>query len=275
MVNNLHSNLLSASLVLYGNKEEIFQNAITSFLNGFPAGLLYIVDNSTPPIASNLFSHPRVVYIHSGSNIGFGAGHNLAFRHVSSRYHLILNPDIKFGQDVLPSLLNAMISDGEIGAIMPKIIYPNGDPQHLCKLLPSPFDLFRRRFLLNFFKSTKWLSKYELWGLPQSRCSEVPSLSGCFLLLRTELLIRLNGFDQRYFMYMEDVDLIRRIGECSKVIFYPHKIVIHDYEKGSYKNIRLLLHHIKSACLYFNKWGWVFDRQRQRRNRSALELIKD
>lgn len=72
-------------------------------------------------------------------------------------------------------------------------------------------------------------------------------------------------------MYAEDLDLCRRIGNVSKTIFYPHVFVYHSYEKGSYKNFKLLIYHIISIIKYFNKWGWIFDKERRNINQLCLK----
>ena len=103
---------------------------------------------------------------------------------------------------------------------------------------------------------------------------EVPLLSGCFMFLRVSVLEKVGGFDDRYFMYAEDFDLCRRIGEISKTVFYPFVSVTHVYEKGSYKNKKLLKYHIQSIIKYFNKWGWFFDTKRGARNKKCIQTIK-
>jgi len=66
----------------------------------------------------------------------------------------------------------------------------------------------------------------------------------------------LGGFDERYFMYMEDVDLVRRCASLGKVKYLPKMTVVHEFSKGSYHNPKLLRYHVCSAIMYFNKWGW-------------------
>ena len=80
-------------------------------------------------------------------------------------------------------------------------------------------------------------------------------------------------FDQRYFMYLEDYDLVRRIHKVSKTIFYPYVSVLHGHEKGSYKSVKLLFIHMKSAVKYFNKWGWFYDKERTTFNKATLERL--
>jgi GT2 family glycosyltransferase len=265
---------LTASLVLYHNNPDQFGAAIQSFLNGCD-GLLTVVDNSSSPIPHRLFSHSRVRYVHSGKNLGFGRGHNLAISLIqeASDVHLFLNPDVIFAPDVLPGLLGYLQENSSVGALMPRVNYPDGTLQYLCKLLPTPFDLFLRRFI-PLDRLTGFVNRrYELHGLRQDKPSTVPVLSGCFLLVRYDLLKALKGFDERYFMYMEDVDLVRRVGDKAQTVYLPAFQVTHQYARGSYRSVRLLGYHVRSAVQYFYKWGWFFDRTRKSRNRDALLAV--
>ena len=156
---------------------------------------------------------------------------------------------------------------------MPKVLYPNGELQYLCKLLPTPMDLFGRRFLP--FKGIKQKrdARFELHASGYDKTMEVPSLSGCFMFMRVEVLRKVGMFDERFFMYAEDLDLCRRIGEVSKTMYYPGVTIYHAYGKGSYKNKKLLKYHICSVIKYFNKWGWIWDGKRNRINRRILGSI--
>jgi GT2 family glycosyltransferase len=268
---------ISASLVLYNTPFEMYDRVINCFLNN-SQGYLYIVDNSQCPVINLQSYGDRLIYIHSNKNIGFGAAHNLAFKlfAIESEFHIILNPDIYFENSPFGEISKFMISTPEVGALMPKILYPDRSIQHLAKLLPSPIILICRRFLIPIFPFLKRFNlHYELHGLSHSKYSEVPSISGCFLFLRTKAFKDINGFDERFFMYMEDVDLVRRISINSRVVYFPSVHVFHDYAKGSYKNFSLLIHHLYSAVLYFNKWGWFFDSYRTYVNSKILRKIKN
>lgn len=266
---------LSASLVLFHNDPAQYERAMRCFLDGCD-GVLYVVDNSMAPLQHELFAHPRVRYVHAGENLGFGKAHNRAFAMAAgtSDAHLLLNPDISFEPHVLPELGQFLGANPGVGAVMPQITYPDGSLQRLCKLLPTPLDLILRRFIPAESIKAKINQRYEMHGLPQNRPSRVPTLSGCFLLIRTELLHRLGGFDERFFMYLEDVDLVRRIGEVAQTVYLPSVAVVHAYAKGSYRSRKLLGYHLRSAIQYFNKWGWFFDRVRRTRNRIAIEQIR-
>lgn len=266
---------ISASLVLYHSDPELYDAAIISFLNGC-SGTLYVVDNSAAPLQNDLFAHPRVKYVYAGRNLGFGAAHNLALEHVipESDLHLLLNPDITFGPTVLAAIAAKMEDERDVGVVMPRVVYPNGDLQRVHKLLPTPVDLIFRRFIPIASLRDRINKRYELHGLRQDRPADIPSLSGCFLLTRTNLIKKLGGFDERYFMYMEDVDLVRRIGNVARTVYEPSAVVVHAFARGSYSNRTLLKYHLKSALLYFNKWGWFFDPVRYERNKNALAGLR-
>jgi GT2 family glycosyltransferase len=268
---------ISASLVLFHNPVAMVQRAIDCFLASEAHGPLVIIDNSTYALFPEPFSSPKVIYHHLGRNIGFGAAHNAAldFLDTHSDLHLIMNPDVYFTAETLPYVYRVMQENPDIGAAMPQIVYPDGTLQQLCKLLPSPMDLIVRRFIpIQSFREALD-ARYELHGLPQDRMSFVPTLSGCFLFVQTALLQQLRGFDTRYFMYMEDVDLVRRIGDVANTAYIPGARVTHEYSKGSYYNKKLLHYHISSAIKYFMKWGWFFDSARKFRNIKVLGIIKN
>ncbi len=152
---------------------------------------------------------------------------------------------------------------------MPRVLYPDGREQRLCKRLPAPGDLFLRRFLGRLGRRIfrRSVEAYELDGVDLSAAREIPSLSGCFMFLRSSVLRRTGLFDPRYFMYMEDVDLCRRVGAVAHTVFYPDVSITHGYTKGSYKSVRLLRYHLASAVRYFTKWGWFHDPERRSLNR--------
>ena len=266
---------ITGSLVLYRSSSEQFERAINSFLAGAPAGRIWIVDNSPAPLRSDLFSHPRVSYLFAGENLGFGKGHNCALRRIAgeSDLHVFLNPDVEFGDNTLPHLVGEFRADRGIVAGMPRILYPDGSLQRLCKLLPTPLDLIVRRFVPIASVRRRIERRYELHELPQERSIEVPIVSGCFLVARSTILGRMNGFDERFFMYMEDFDLVRRLAGHGKVVYMPGASATHSYAKGSYRSIKLLGYHMYSALQYFNKWGWFIDKERSMRNRRMLREL--
>ena len=142
----------------------------------------------------------------------------------------------------------------EVGNIMPMVKYPNGEIQYLCKRLPTPLDLFLRRFYPFRKVIEKNNYKYELRETGYNKIMNVPILSGCFMFIRSKIFNEIGMFDERYFMYMEDFDLNRRIHEKYKTIFYPNVEIIHNHAKESFKNKKMVVAHLKSAIKYFYKW---------------------
>lgn len=267
--------LLTGSLVLYNNSAEQFGEAIRCFLDGSD-GRLVVIDNSPAPLVHPLFEHERVRYQFAGENLGFGRAHNRALSLIGSDsdVHLYLNPDISFGPEVLPELLDHFSKNEAAGAVMPRIEYMDGSLQRLCKLLPTPLDLIFRRFIPVPAIRRAINRRYELHDLPQDRVTEIPFLSGCFLLARTQILHDLGGFDERFFMYMEDLDLVRRIGDRWETNYVPGVSVSHGYQRASLTDGKLQKIHIQSAVSYFRKWGWIRDPERARRNAKVISRIR-
>lgn len=249
--------------------------AVKSFLDSYPSGILFLIDNSpTQTPGLHLETEKRVHYIFNNKNLGFGAAHNIALKRsqeMGSVYHLVLNPDVYFNKNVIPELVELMDSQPDAGLVMPKVLYPDGRIQHLCKLLPSPVNLFFRRFFpfnRKFFNRINHV--YELKFSGYDKIMDVPCLSGCFMLLRNDCLKKIGLFDEDIFLYTEDIDLTRRIHKHYRTVFYPAVSIYHIHEKGSYKNLMPFLFHIKSAVTYFNKWGWFNDPERELFNRATL-----
>jgi GT2 family glycosyltransferase len=162
----------------------------------------------------------------------------------------------------------------DVAYMLPEVLYPDGECQYLCKLLPTPFDLIFRRFLPESGFSRKLNARYCLKFSGYNKIINSPCLSGCFMFLRMSFIRDYNVFfDEQFFMYCEDVDFIRRLHRIGKTIYYPKLSIVHDHAKESYKLTKMLFEHIKSAIKYFNKWGWFFDKERKVINRKVLEEL--
>lgn len=267
--------MLTASIVLYNTPRYQFDKAIESILNSGCCELLYVIDNSSNDSRRIIEKRsPSIRYIHS-ANLGYGAGHNLALHEAidaGSDYHVVINPDIYFEPSVLCSLVQFMESHLDAAYVLPRVVYPNGELQYLCKLLPTPLDLFLRRFLP--FASLKSNERYELRMSGYDKIINPPCLSGCFMFMRMSVLKKYNlFFDEKYFMYCEDFDLIRRIHRVAKTLYYPDVCIVHEHAKESYKNKKMFWIHLKSAFRYFNKFGWFFDKERKEMNKEILREL--
>jgi GT2 family glycosyltransferase len=271
--------VITASVVLYNTPESQLVALLDCIRHSSIPVQLYAVDNSPNPQCPPYLKGPGITYLRAPSNKGYGAGHNIALRQVldTAEFHFVLNPDICFERTELEKMLDFIQTDPAIGQLMPRIIYPDGSLQYLCKLLPTPADLILRRFQ---FGPLKWLQttraeRFELRHSGYNKVLNIPYLSGCFMLFRTSALRTVGLFDERFFMYMEDIDMTRRMHAEFRTIFYPNATVIHDHAKESYKNFRALRVHIRNSIKYFNKWGWIRDAQRTRFNREILECLRE
>src|SRR5258708_8586097 len=265
-----------ASLVAYKNERNTLLKSIESFLNSAGDTWLYLIDNSPTDDLKNLTGDPRVIYTHINTNIGFGPGHNVAMRQTIDQalYHLVLDGDVYFGPEVIPRLFLFMENQKDIGLVMPKVLYPDGRIQPLCKLLPAPFTLITRRFLKFLTPLVNHVNRtYELQLADYNRVIDAPFLSGCFMFLRTEALRKTGLFDERFFLYCEDIDLSRRMHRHYRTVYCPEISIFHFFGKAPYQNLRALMVNLRSAFTYFNKWGWVNDPERKTVNQKTLAKL--
>ncbi|MBO8450649.1 MAG: glycosyltransferase family 2 protein [Spirochaetes bacterium] len=267
---------ITVSLVLFHTPKTQVERILKSVLDSSGVSRFYIIDNSPDDRFRILEERSSIIrYIHN-ANLGYGAAHNIAIQEAieeNSTYHLVVNPDVYFAPNVLPALAAYMDEHPDVVYMLPKVLYPDGELQYLCKLLPAPSDLIFRRFLPERF-SRRRNNRYTLKASGYDSMMNPPCLSGCFMFMRTETLRKYSlFFDERFFMYCEDFDLMRRLHRVGKTLYYPAVSVIHDHARESYKSKKMLIEHIKSAVKYFNKYGWVFDSERSKMNRQILDEV--
>lgn len=269
----LVAKMINASIVLYKHPPAEIKELVKLLRNSARVAEVFLSDNS--PENTPEFERMDATYIFNNKNLGYGAAHNIAIRKTIEQkvpFHLVINPDISFASDILAKIEDYMLENTSVGSLMPKVFSSNGEVQYLCKLLPTPFDLIFRRFLPEKW-TRKRTEKFELRHTGYSQTMDVPYLSGCFMFLRTEALQKVGLFDERFFMYPEDIDLTRRIHKEYRTVFYPEVSIVHGHEKGSYKDKNLLKIHIENMIKYFNKWGWAFDKDRKRTNRDVVKQL--
>ena len=274
----------TACIVTYNTNLEDLTQIISCFQKTKLKFKLWISDNSEEDTLRsfiNNFSDDRIEYIFNNSNNGFGSGHNVVLKKLmdnnfkeKAEFHIILNADIIFEENTIEKMIDYMRKNPEIGQIGPKIYESSGEVNKSCRLLPTPLNLIFRRFFPIKSIVDKMDYNYEMRWCDYNSIMEVPILSGCLMFIRTDILKNVGMFDTRYFMYMEDYDLCRRIGQKYKVIFYPEVKIIHKHGKASYKTRKMMIAHINSAIKYFNKWGWFFDKERKTRNKECIKRYK-
>tara|TARA_R110000787_G_scaffold6697_6_gene23274 strand:- start:5935 stop:6699 length:765 start_codon:yes stop_codon:yes gene_type:complete len=246
---------ISASIVVYNENINELQNTINSFIEYPQTKKLYIIDNSLTNILKEKIKGENIDYVFSGKNIGFGRGHNSILEKITneSDYHLILNPDVVFQPIILDKLIEELKNDNELSMIAPKVIYPNNQRQYTARKYPTFLELFFR--FTGVFK--KYTDKKEYRNKDLEKPFYPDFIHGNFMLFKTKDLISLHGFDKRYFLYMEDVDICKKIDQSGKKkMYFPKVAITHTFEKGSSKKIKLFFIHILSMIKYFMKWNF-------------------
>lgn len=192
--------------------------------------------------------------IASVMNAGFGAGHNQVLGLLNSRYHAIVNPDITIDEDVFSPMMEYLDEHSDVMMLTPRLIGTDGELLHVYRRDPTVLDCFVRRFVPWGFKKRGYY--HTMQDQDYSKVFDLEFAQGSFMLIRTELFKKLKGFDERYFMYMEDADLCRRVREHGRIQYFPYVKVTHKWARGSKKNLRLFAVHVGSMFSYFMKWGW-------------------
>jgi GT2 family glycosyltransferase len=211
-------------------------------------------DNSIPYLQERF---PEVTYIQNDENLGFGKANNQAIKLAKGTYTLLINPDTLVSEDTLDILFSHMQSNEDCGACGCKILNPDGTfAPESRRSVPTIWSAACKVFGLNtLFPKSKLFGKYYLSWLHEDEPSSIPVLSGSFMFWRTNVLQQLGGFDERFFMYGEDIDLCYRIQETGYHIDYvPETSIIHykgeSTKKGDLKYIRLFN---KALYQFFDK----------------------
>ena len=265
----------AASIVTYRTSPAELRHVL-GLLSRAGVNHVYVVDNaSSAEIRSVCGEFREVEYIPS-RNVGYGAGHNMALRRSLSsgvRYHLVLNTDVDFNPADLGLLTDYLERNPAAGCVAPRLVCADGAPQYAARLLPTPTDLLIRRFLPSEIMKTR-RHRYELRMFDGTGTYSAPFLFGSFMLLRAEALRRHGIFDERFFLYMEDVDLTRRLHRHWRTVSVPFVTVRHEHRAESYRSLRMLALHCVSAVRYFTKLCWISDDERSRFNDAALDQFR-
>jgi len=267
---------LLISIVSYGtNKNDI--SDVISILKLHETEISFdilVIDNMGSSDLSDFCKSIDIFYAFPGKNLGFGSGHNFAskyFNH-SFKYHLILNPDVFIGPDAIQHVLQFLNNNSHVSLISPKLLNLDGSIQNICRFLPSPINLLKRFFLKIF--SLNYYNEEDNFNLSNKPIS-VPSMHGACFFVRVDHFNKINGFDDSYFLYVEDIDLCREISALGDIIYLPTCSAIHKHAQGSYKNFNLFKYHLKSFIYYFFKWGLFFDNHRSNINKKATLGLKN
>lgn len=254
---------ISVAVVLFNNTKEDILKLVNNFHETFARydTTVYLVNNSPENITlrENLVeissTYSEVEVITAKENKGFGAGNNLVLSELNSDYHFIINPDITIPDETqVEKIIDFMKENSDYGLLSPLIKYPNGEIQHLLKKKSTVFDMGLRFIGLPIFKKRK----NDFISLPggYNKIHFADNVPGSFMVFQTNLFKKIAGFDESYFLYMEDSDITMTVNQVSKTIFYPDAYVYHEWQRDNQKSIRGVFRMLKSMKVYFSKWGW-------------------
>lgn len=266
--------MITISIVTYKTDTEELMKCLSS-LRSPQVMRIYVVDNSRQKYLEEFSRDKYLVEYIPCKNVGYGAAHNKAIKKAlesGAKYHLVLNSDVYFEPSVLEQLAEYMDSREDVAMVQPNIVYPNGEMQYTCRLLPTPANLIFRRFLPE--KMVEGMNyRYMLKMFDHKRELNVPYHQGSFMFFRLTCFEKVGLFDERFFMYPEDIDITRRMHREYRTMFWPGVTVVHAHRAASYKSKKMLKIHMWNMIKYFTKWGWIFDGERRRWNKELLKEL--
>ena len=180
---------------------------------------------------------PSINIISNEENVGFGKAVNQGTKLATGEYYLILNPDTIIEEQTISVLVKYLKKNNEVGMVGPKILNADGTLQLACK---RSFPTLRVALpkvlgLDSIFPTSKWAGKYNLTYLDEDKNHPVDAISGSCMLLSAELYNNLNGFDEQFFMFGEDLDICARIWEIGQEVHYSPETKIIHYKGESVK----------------------------------------
>lgn len=218
-----------------------------------------VVDNNSIDRSQKMLQRdfPQVKLIENKRNLGFSAGCNQGIKESQGRYILLLNPDAELTPGGFKKMIDFMDSKPEVGICGPKMTDQKGNFQFSCRSFPSYLTAISssQSILNRIFPENLLSQKYLLKNQDHSQIREVDWVSGSCLLAKREMLGKMELLDERFYMYVEDVDLCYRAKMAGFSVFYfPQVVVIHHIGKSTQKRkFNMLVEHHKSMYYFYRK----------------------
>ena len=239
--------MVTVSIVSHGHRAML--SPLVEKLLQFPEIERILITLNIPELV-DFPTDDRIQVIHNVSPKGFGANHNQAFSFSDSQFFYVLNPDISFGENPFPKLLQS-VSDG-VGLVAPIVKNLDGEIEDSVRKFLSPVSILRRRlfgYQDGYIYSHGDANFYPEW------------VGGMCMLFKSPAYSGVGGFDEAYFMYVEDVDICTRLWKSGyKVLVCPCAVVFHDARRASRKNLQHLRWHISGLLRYFCRYLGRFPR---------------
>lgn len=249
---------ISACIVSYNGFDEVC-TAVRSILAQCKGAdlILYLVDNASPDgtgekLAAEDFG-PGVQAICLPENKGFGAGHNAVLPLLDSDYHFVINPDITLHEPVMENICAWLDEHPEAVMATPRMSFPDGREQILPKRKPNVLGLLARQGVPGL---KKFGDRYAMLDEDLSKPTPIEFCTGSFFCIRTETFRKIGGFDEGYFMYVEDADITQKARREGLVYFLPQFSACHAWHRAPGRQLRPFIQQLRSMGRYFCKWGF-------------------
>ena len=196
--------------------------------------------DETPSVTLDDVGFP-VRIIRNTKPLGFAVNQNQAFAHATGQFFCVMNPDIRLNEDPFPALLSCL-QNSSVGVVAPVVLGEEGEIEDSARYFPTPFKILCKAF--GKCKGSDYVVKNEPifpdW------------VGGMFMLFPSELFKQFNGFDQKFFLYYEDVDLCARLRLLGyEVALCPAARVVHQARRSSHQDFKYLRWHMASMLRFF------------------------
>lgn len=219
---------------------------------------LIVVDNASSDGSAEAVkeNYPEVVLIRNDSNLGFAKANNIGLQKSTGRYVYLINSDVEVLEGCFDRLYDFMEDHPDVGIAGPRILYPDRTLQVTCRKFPTLWNTFCTTTGLNkIFPSHDFLSSDQMFYFPHDDIRSVDVLAGCFLVVRRDAMDKVGLFDERFFIYAEDIDWCKRFRNAGwEIVFNPEAEAIH-YGGGSSSNapLRFSLEQERATLQYWKK----------------------
>jgi N-acetylglucosaminyl-diphospho-decaprenol L-rhamnosyltransferase len=191
--------------------------------------------------------YPAARWAPTGANLGYGSAANIGAKLVDAKFILVCNPDVVVGPGAVSALCEVLEGRPQVAVVGPRILTVNGDLYPSARRFPDILEAFGHGFVGQFWAGNPFSRRYRMTEWDHAGSRDVDWVSGSCFLARREAWDQVGGFDERYFMYLEDVDLCWRLGRAGWAISYePAAEVVHvqgvSADRHPYR--MLLAHHV-------------------------------
>lgn len=254
--------LLSIIIVTWNAEDEIEAciNSIIKYNNDIPVEII-VVDNDSKDRTRNILKNYAVQtdfirVILNEDNKGFTLANNQGIKIANGEFILLLNPDTKVTENSLIKLIEQLATLGYMGAIAPQLLNEDFTIQQSVRTFPTYWDMFCELTLLSkIFPMSRIFARWKMNYFNHNEIDEVEQPMAAALMVKKNVMDKVNGFDERYKMFFNDVDLCKSIVDAGyKIYFYPDSKIFHLKGASIYKDRKNMLRIWNDDCItYFKK----------------------